>query len=298
MAAGNVFGSDDALNVALVQMDGLDATTMDEVGQNVEALRRWIDRACSAYPGLDLVVFPECSTQGAHPAGGRAIAIEVPGSVTERLQEKCRECKVWAHFNFIEAGPGESTFNTSVIVDARGEIVLKYHKVNPFVPLEGAVPGDELPVCAGPKGSTLGIMLCYDGDFPEVGRELAFKGADILLRPAAYMEPYSAPWTFVNRTRAYENMAYVVAVNRVGTTHLFTWFGRSMAVDYEGQVLVEAPAGVSWLTKVELFPQMVQRARKQYRTGNHLHNLKHRGCVGLPPNGATGNPYSFYRNWK
>ena len=140
-------------------------------------------------------------------------------------------------------------------------------------------------------------MTCYDGDFPEVARELSLQGANVLLRPSSYMEPYSEPWTYVNRTRAFENLAYVIAVNRVGITYQYNWFGGSMAVDYTGKILTQAPYGIPWATKVDIDPRLAETARKEFRTHNHLYNLKHRGYSGLPPEGDQRNVYSVYRDW-
>lgn len=141
-------------------------------------------------------------------------------------------------------------------------------------------------------------MTCYDADFPEVARELAFQGANVLLRPSSYMEPYSEPWVFVNQARAYENLAYVVAVNRTGITNRYNWFGGSMAVGIDGKILTRAPHGTPWVTKVDLNPAEADLARKEAKVHNHLYNLKHRGYVGMPQGGDESNPYSVYTLWK
>ena len=70
-----------------------------------------------------------------------------------------------------------------------------------------------------------------------------------------------------------------------------------MAVDYTGKVLTQAPYGISWATKVDIDPGLAETARKEFRTHNHLYNLKHRGYSGLPPEGDQRNVYSVYRNW-
>lgn len=295
----NIFANDESLAVALVQCEALDCLSEDDLKNNLEALCQWMERAARAYPGIDLVVFPECSLHGAHPDMNPGLAISTEDPVLDRIKRKCIELKTWAYINILERNnhPSGRPYNTSLLINDMGEIALQQRKINPFVPLEAAIPGDELEVCQGPKGAVFGIMLCYDGDFPEVGRELALKGANVLLRPSSYMEPYSEAWTFVNRARAYENLAYVVAVNRVGTSHVFTWFGKSMAVDFDGRVVTQAPPGVTWLTKVDLDINAVNRARAQYRTCNHLFNLKHRGYTALPPYGDMKNIYSVYKDW-
>lgn len=288
----------DGLEVIMVQQDTLDCKTTEEVHQNIQATLAWMDRAMAAYPETDLIIFPECGIQGGHPCPNADVPFPIPGPQTKVLQEKCREKKVWAEFNFLEQSDGR-VYNTSVIVDDCGEIALKYRKVNPFVPVEGNYPGSKFSVCKGPKGAVFGLMICYDGDFPEVGRELAYMGANVLIRPTSYMDPYSIPWEFTNRARAYENTAYVLACNRCGTGALFTCFGNSVAVDYDGRVLAQAPASGEWMMKVTIYPELVDQIRKQRKTVNHLYNLKHRGYTAVSPSGLTDNPYPLtYGGWK
>src|SRR5262249_59538071 len=86
---------------------------------------------------------------------------------------------------------------------------------------------------------------------PEAIRQLALKGAEVLLRVSAYMDPWGATppmdwWTLVNRCRALENLAYVVAANqgaRADHYPPFSWPGGSMLVDYDGRILAQADPG-------------------------------------------------------
>lgn len=296
----NLYASEQYLAVALMQTEALDCRSNADVSANVDSLCAGVQWAARAYPGIDLVVFPESSTQGAPPQKDPRLYLDIPGPLIQRLLDACAAERVWALFNVLERreGPDSKPFNSTILVNAKGKIVLTQHKINPFVPTEDSWPGSEISVCPGPKGAVFGIMTCYDGDFPEVARDLAAQGANVLLRPSSYMEPYSEPWSFVNRARAYENLAYVIAVNRFGITHKYNWFGGSMAVDYLGRILAQAPLGVRWTTKVDIDPRLADRARAEFKTHNHLHNLKHRGYAGRGPDGDQSNVYGVYRNWK
>ena len=280
----------EGLEVILVQQDSIDCKTAAQVRENMAAALRWMDRACDAYPETDLILFPECGIQGGHPAPDSDVPFAVPGPDLAPLLDKCRARGVWAVFNFLESADGR-VYNTTAVVDAQGEIALKYRKVNPFVPVEANYPGSRFSVCQGPKGAVFGVMTCYDGDFPEVGRELAYMGANVFLRPTSYMDPYSIPWEFTNRARAYENTAYVLACNRCGTGELFTCFGSSVVVDFDGRVLAQAPASGEWMLKATIYPQLADQLRRERKTANHLYNLKHRGYPAQPPEGLTDNPY-------
>jgi predicted amidohydrolase len=296
----NLYASEQDLAVALMQTEALDCRSNADVSANVDSLCAGVQWAARAYPGIDLVVFPESSTQGAPPQKDPRLYLDIPSPLIQRLLDACAAEGVWALFNVLERreGPDSKPFNSTILVNAKGKIVLTQHKINPFVPTEDSWPGSEICVCPGPKGAVFGVMTCYDGDFPEVARDLAAQGANVLLRPSSYMEPYSEPWSFVNRARAYENLAYVIAVNRFGITHKYNWFGGSMAVDYLGRILAQAPLGVRWTTKVDIDPRLADRARAEFKTHNHLHNLKHRGYAGRGPDGDQSNVYGVYRNWK
>lgn len=287
-----------ALEVIMVQQDTIDCKNVAQIQQNIDAALEWMDRACSAYPETDIIIFPECGIQGGHPEPDPDVPCMIPGPEIKPLLNKCREKKVWAVFNLLEKCSSR-VYNTTIIVDDNGNIALKYHKVNPFVPVEANYPGSEFGVCQGPKGAVFGLMVCYDGDFPEVGRELSYMGANVLIRPASFMDPYSIPWEFTNRARAYENTAYVLACNRCGTGKLFTCFGSSTAVDFDGRVLAQAPATGEWMAKVTIYPDLADQLRRDRKTVNHLYNLKHRGYSAAEPEGLTDNPYrKAYGEWK
>jgi len=105
-------------------------------------------------------------------------------------------------------------------------ILYKYRKVNPWIPYEvhaspHDVPGYDEPLfpVADTEIGRIGCAICYDWVFPEALRQLAMNGAEVLVRVSAYMDPWGATepmdwWTVVNRCRALENVAYVVAATR------------------------------------------------------------------------------------
>ncbi len=116
-------------------------------------------------------------------------------------------------------------FNTTCLIGPTG-ILYKYRKVNPWIPYEVHASPHDLegydeplfPVADTPIGR-IGCAICYDWLFPEAIRQLAANGAEVLVRVSAYMDPWGATepmnwWTLVNRCRALENIAYVVAANQ------------------------------------------------------------------------------------
>ena len=94
-------------------------------------------------------------------------------------------------------------YNSGVILDDQGELKLYYRKMHPWIPVEPWEPGDiGIPVCEGPKGAKLALIICHDGMFPEMARECAYKGAEIMIRTAGYTAPIRDAWRFTNQANS------------------------------------------------------------------------------------------------
>lgn len=283
--------------VALCQTDFPCPAERAEISARVDRMLEMVDGAVIGYrPFFDvrLVVFPEFAH--AAPIYGsvaelrQKLAVPLPNEHLARYFAKARQHQVYIQTGtFIEADPAwpEVLFNTTCLVGPEG-LLYKYRKVNPWVPWElhaspHDLPGypDELfPVAHTPIGN-LGCAICYDWLFPEAIRRLALNGAEVLIRVSAYMDPWGATppmdwWTVVNRCRALENMAYVVAANQGAVLKNygpFSWPGGSMAVDYDGRILAQADPGPGEKIVVAEIDLGALRAARQRRNGHNL--LKH-----------------------
>jgi predicted amidohydrolase len=84
------------------------------------------------------------------------------------------------------------------------------------------------------------MIICYDGDFPELSRVLAIQGAEIITRPSALLRSFEI-WDMTNKARAYDNHVYVIAVNSVGAdAEENYYFGSSMIINPIAQKLAQA----------------------------------------------------------
>ncbi|HEX2163673.1 MAG TPA: nitrilase-related carbon-nitrogen hydrolase [Thermoanaerobaculia bacterium] len=264
---------------------------------HVDRMLQMVDMAVEGYaPFLPvrLLVFPEF----AHAAPVYATAkdllarltVPIPNEHTERYAAKAAELGVWIQTGtFLEEDarwPGV-VFNTTCLIGPGG-LLAKYRKANPWIPWEvhaspHDLPGydeEPFPVVDTPIGR-LGAAICYDWLFPEVLRQLAANGAEVLIRVSAYMDPWgtTAPmdwWTVVNRCRAIENVAYVVAANQAASlSHYppFSWPGGSMVVDFDGRVVAQADPGPG--EKIVFAPVDVAALRHERATRRGHQNLAH-----------------------
>ena len=124
----------------------------------------------------------------------------------------------------------------------------------------------------------IGTAICYDWLFPEAIRQLTLSGAEILIRVSAYMDPWGTAepmdwWTTINRARALENTAYVVASNQAASLNNyapFSWPGGSMIVDYDGRILTQAQPGTG--DKIVVGPIDLEALRDE-RNRRRGHNM-------------------------
>jgi predicted amidohydrolase len=279
---------------AACQLDMPNPRSRDEIPGRVERMLQMIDFAVEGYePFFDvrLVVFPEF----AHAAPIYAtvedlhdkLALPIPNEHTDRYWEKAAQRDIYIQTGtFLESDPRwpGHVFNTTCLIGPEG-IVLKYRKVHTWLPWELHTSPHDLdgydeplfPVAETGIGR-LGAAICYDWLFPEAIRQLALGGAEVLVRVSAYMDPWgTAPpldwWTMVNRVRAIENMAYVVAANQAASLQNyppFSWPGGSMVVDYDGRVLSQADPGPGEKIVVGPIDLAALRAERQRRRGHHL----------------------------
>ncbi len=217
----------------------------------------------------------------------RRLALPVPNEHTDAYQRLAKKYGCYIQTGtFLEIDPAypEHVFNTTVLIGPGG-ILGKYRKVNPWIPWEvHASPHDVAGYDAEPfpvfdtELGKLGVAICYDWLFPETIRQIAFNGAELIVRVSAYMDPWGATepmdwWTLINRTRALENSVYVVAANQgasLANYPPFSWPGGSMVVDFDGRILAQADPGPG--EKIVVAPIDIARLRgeRERRLGHDM----------------------------
>ncbi|MFJ4374352.1 carbon-nitrogen hydrolase family protein [Pseudomonas japonica] len=221
------------MQIELLQLTGRD-------GDTAYNLRRTLDAISQCAPGTDIIVFPEAQITGflSHDnIAEQALAVDSPSVLA--IQQAVRERKVAVVVGLIE-NDGGHYYNTTLFITPEG-IQLSYRKTHLWISEPGLVlPGDRYGTVEW-RGVRIGLLICYDTEFPETARAVATLGAELILIADANMEPYGHVHRTSVTARAQENQVFAVVVNRVGEGEGNMLFaGGSAVVDPFGQMLLES----------------------------------------------------------
>jgi formamidase len=186
------------------------------------------------------------------------VAVSIPGPLTEQLAELAGESGLWlVPGTVFERSPTGEIHNTALAFSPAGELVARYRKVFPWQPHEECVPGDTFVTFDIPGLARVGLAICYDGNFPEAFRQLAWMGAEVVLQPTLTTTSDRDAELVLARANAIVNQLYVVNLNAASPAGL----GRSLVVDPEGLVRRQAGGGEELITDV-LDVDAVRRVRE------------------------------------
>ncbi len=258
-----------------------------DIDKQIENIIRMVHSTKAGYPGVELIVFPEYSTQGLNTKKWLSdeFLCDVPGKETELFGQACKEAGVYGVFSLMERNPdpNKNPYNTAIIINPQGEICLKYRKLFPWNPIEPWYPGDMgMPVCDGPGGSKLAVCICHDGMIPELAREAAYKGANVYIRISGYNTQVNEQWILTNRSNAWQNLMYTISVNCAGYDGTFYYFGEGQVVNFDGTTLAQGDRNPCEIVTAEIYPQLADNARRTWGLENNIYNLGARGYVAKP----------------
>ncbi len=255
-----------SLKLAIAQVAG-DHNPED----NLAAARNLVAEASDR--GAEFIVFPEMFMALPRKWGSPAkFAEPVDGPFAESLGKLAAEYNLHIVAGMWEKVPGSTLVkNTAVMLSPEGRIITAYQKIHLFDALnvresDMMIPGNDLPVISEIKGFHVGLAICYDLRFPEMFRNLAHKGADLVIIPSAWYAGLikEDQWLTLLRARAIENTLYVAGVNQAGPV----FCGRSSVFDPFGIPKAGAGEGPELLV-VEIESGRISEVRSK------LPSLKH-----------------------
>ncbi|MFE2870103.1 carbon-nitrogen hydrolase family protein [Embleya sp. NPDC059259] len=226
------------------------------VEANIAHALDWVTR-CVESTGAELVVLPESVTTGFTPALSAEelwdLVDDVPGALTEPFQERARELGVHLVWGTYERGDDRGVvYNSSVLAGPDGRVLGVYRKTHPFGPelrSRGGwvTPGEYVSVVETDLGR-IGMIICFDGDYPELSRIQAVHGAEIICRPSALLRSADL-WELTCRARAYDNHVYVIGANATGSDPAgVLYFGNSMIVTPGAEVVARGSSHEGWVS--------------------------------------------------
>lgn len=267
--------------------------TREALWEQTEKVVSMVDKARRAYPGMDLIVFPEYCLHGLSMDISADIMCDLDGPEVRALRKACIDNSIWGCFSIMEANPEGMPWNSGIIVDDTGEIRLYYRKMHPWTPVEPWEPGNiGIPVCDGPNGSKLALIICHDGMFPEMARECAYKGAEIMIRTAGYTRPLNLSWTITNQSNAFCNLMQTASVCMSGSDGTFDSMGAGMFVDFDGAIMVQGNGRPDEIVACEMRPDLVREARIHWAFENNIYQFGHRGYSAVK-GGGQDCPYTY-----
>lgn len=216
----------------------------------------------------DLILFPETFIMGfPSPEVCRTLAEPLTGPIIKNLERLAREANTSIVVGLYEK-EGENVYNTTVLVSPKG-LLLSYRKTHLWVGESARVqPGDCFRSCNW-QGTKIGLLICYDVEYPETARAVASMGTELLLLTNGNMAPYGPVHRVAIQARAQENQMFVAMANRVGQAGETMYVGESVIVDPYGRIVAEAGCDEE-IVSASIDLSLVQESRKKY------HYLKER----------------------
>ncbi|MFG2378196.1 carbon-nitrogen hydrolase family protein [Streptomyces sp. NPDC048504] len=227
------------MRTALLQSSGRPGSVVE----NLKVLDEAAGRAAAG--GAGLLAVPEMFLTG-YAIGddiGR-LAEPADGDSADAVAETATRHGLAIAYGYPERD-GAAVYNSAQLISADGTRLANYRKTHLFGDFERAhfTPGEQPVVQAELDGLTVGLMICYDVEFPEPVRAHALAGTDLLLVPTANMHPFQFVAESLVPVRAWENQMYVAYINRIGQEGEFDFYGLSTLAGPDGVARTRAGRG-------------------------------------------------------
>jgi predicted amidohydrolase len=253
--------------IALAQLAIADGNKEENLKKMESALQKaWEESA-------DLLILPELNLTGlvsleqmkliAEPRGGESF---------QQIQNMLKTYPVSVLYSFPEYVSDDEIYITSCLLGKNGEVLAYYRKTHLYTDEnEMFSRGNEwTKVKLG--GLSIGLLTCYDIEFPEPARTLALQGIDLLIVNSANMAPYEYIHRLFIQARALENQFFVVYCNRIGANAKYEYHGQSAVIGPDGKIIAEIEDDVEAVQIVEISLEEIAKSKSVF---NYLADLRH-----------------------
>jgi predicted amidohydrolase len=197
--------------------------------------------------GCDLILLPELWPSGYNWAtlrdDVRVSAEPLDGKRTARLAEAARSAGAWLVAGSVPEEAGDAIFNTALVFLREGELRAFHRKAHLYTPMkehEAVAAGDTLTTLPTEEFGTLGVSVCFDGDFPEVARAMRLSGVRVVAHVCAYEVEAETWWDRLYPAHALENGQWWFMSNQCGRNPSGTLLGASQVISPFGDVIAQA----------------------------------------------------------
>lgn len=211
-----------------------------------------VEAALAEHGDVDLMVWPELFLPGYTTSRIETLADTLDGERVGRLCSAARNHDTALVIGIAERRDDGAIANSALAIDRDGRIAGCYRKIQLFGgEAEAFAPGETLEIVEI-AGVRVGLMICFDIEFPEIGRALAVGGAELLVSVSANMRPFGPDHRLCVQARALENRRPHVYVNQVGQGETFLFTGDSCHADTAGRVRAACPPHAESLIRVDV----------------------------------------------
>lgn len=190
--------------------------------------------------GARLIITPEAFATGYDVAGLADLAQPADGDWQREIAEIAVEADIAILYGHPERC-GDAVFNSATLTERDGRVLARHHKTHLYGEVDQIyTPGSSLDALADIDGIRIGVLICYDVEFPETVRALALAGADLIAVPTALMRPYETVTRLLIPARAYESQVFIAYANRCGAERTLEYCGESCIVGLKGEDLARA----------------------------------------------------------
>ncbi|MCZ6779962.1 MAG: carbon-nitrogen hydrolase family protein [Acidobacteriota bacterium] len=231
------------LTVGLIHFFPTLGDTKDNLERGLALIRSWKPGRRPA-----VLVFPELWTTGylAERSYPR-LAERIPGATSRALASAARKCRIYLMAGSIAERRNGRVYNTALLFGPDGRLLLRHAKVHLWDREVDHFHAGQSYRMVRTSAGNFAVMICYDGDFPEVPRLLTLRGAEVLFHPSAYPSPNDDEWRLIYPAAALQNNVFIVQVNRIGSEKGLStgtpvhFFGGSAVHGPNGKTILQAP---------------------------------------------------------